>query len=182
MEMIKEEEDFHADITPSRSLNEVLGLNHADNITEYHSAKSVLNDLDEIEIRLKTEKVAEINEGLRRRDSLGEEMGIGYDLDQEYQKMKLLIENQDWEGVKDLDRRILNMERDKRKKEISLRLETLERLELNLDLEIKRSAQIDDKLEKSKELYLVNINEDEGYSILTIRPSNTNLCFKVALI
>ena len=100
MEMIKEEEDFHVDMTPAHSNNQAVG----ESMTEYQSAKYVLNDLEEIEIQIKTQKVEEMD--YRRRDSLGEEMGLGYDLDQEYEKMKRLIENEDWEGVKDLDRRI----------------------------------------------------------------------------
>jgi hypothetical protein len=160
MEMIKEEEDFHVDMTPAHSNNQAVG----ESMTEYQSAKSVLNDLDEIEIQIKTQKIDEMD--YRRRDSLGEEMGLGYDLDQEYEKMKRLIENEDWEGVKDLDRRILNMERDKRRREISSRLDILQRLESNLDHEMRRSLMDEEKIEKTKELYLVNINEGEGYSIL----------------
>ena len=58
------------------------------------------------------------------------------------------------------------MERDKRRREISSRSDILQRLESNLDHEMRRSLRDEEKIDKTKEHYLVNINEGEAYSIL----------------
>ena len=171
MEMIQEE-DCNADMTPSKSIisevrsrEELESIQSEDNFSQYYSAKSELNDIEDVEIRLKNDKRPQIQEIARRKDSLGDEIWSDYELQSDYLQMKVFLENQDWAAVRELDKKILVKERAKRKQEINLRLENLKRFEDNLACEMRRPTQ-EEKFEK-KELYLANMNKGEGYSILT---------------
>lgn len=156
-----EEEGLSPERTTSRLLEENSYVQVNDNMTQYDSAKSSFHDIDEIEIKIKSERINEYN---KRRAYLPYELGNDYNLNKEFEQMKVFIDNQEWDKVKQLDGVILSLERKKREQEISLRLQNFENFEENFN-KMTKVVNLEEHINHNN-LCLVNLKEDEGYTII----------------